>query len=128
MSVYPKTDFKEIIAFVTDGFLLHKIIYEKRRGSYLSMNTWILLLLLLCNSDGGSCQRNNSCGNNRSGRNGDFGNGRDRDCDRGNDRNRDCDCDCDCGNDNDCDGNDSRFEPRFDARPFGGGDNCGCEA
>ncbi len=77
------------------------------------MNTWIILLLLLCCCDGCGCQRNDSCGNNR-----------DRDCDCGNGRDRDCDC----GRDRDCDGNDSRFEPRFDARPFGGRDNCGCDA
>lgn len=91
------------------------------------MNTWILLLLLFCCFDGGGCQRNDSRGNGGNDcpdRDCDCGNGRDRDCDRGNDR----DCDCDRGRDRDCDGNDSRFEPRFDARPFGGGDNCGCDA
>lgn len=101
------------------------------------MNTWILLLLLLGCCDGCGSQRNGSCGNtgndcpdrncgcgNERERDCDCGNGRDRDCDRGNDR----DCDCDRGRDRDCDGNNSRFEPRFDARPFGGGDNCGCDA
>lgn len=135
MQIYPETNFKEITAFVADSFLLHKIIYEKRRGSYQIMNTWILLLLLCC-CDGFGSQRNGSCGNNRPDMDCDCGNirdrdcdcDRDRDCDRGNGRDRDCDCDRDRGRDRNCDGNDSRFEPRFDARPFGGGDNCGCDA
>lgn len=103
------------------------------------MNTWIILLLLLCCCDGCGCQRSGSCGNNRPDRDCECGNIRDRDRDCGRDRDRDCgrdrDCDrndrdrdCDRGRDRDCDRNDSRFEPRFDSRPFGGGDNCGCDA
>lgn len=71
---------------------------------------WILLLLLFC-------------GNNGLGRQSD---------------NDDCGCGCDNGDsrrdsrrsresDNDsCSCNDSRFEPRFESRPFGGS-TCGCE-
>ncbi|MCM1174021.1 MAG: hypothetical protein NC341_03100 [Blautia sp.] len=81
------------------------------------MNTWVLLLLLLCCSGGGNASQNDSVGN--------TGNcGRD-----GERRGRDRDCGCDRNNDygNGCDGNESRFEPRFEARPFGSGETCGCE-
>lgn len=100
------------------------------------MNCWIIPLLLLC------------C--NQSGRGGCMDSGcgcepveppkppcrpRERDCDRDCDcdRNRDCgrDRDCDRDRDDDRDGcackhNDSRFEPRFDARPFNNS-GCGCD-
>lgn len=83
-----------------------------------SMNTWILLLLLLGGSNCCDTRQNDSCR--------DAG-----DCGRGRERGgRDRDCDCDHDHDHhghDCDGMDSRFEPRFDARPFGGGETCGCE-
>lgn len=97
------------------------------------MNCWIIPLLLLCWNQNGRC----GCA--------DKGCGcepveppkppcrpRERECDR----DRDCDCDRnrdrDCGRDrdNDRDGcpcnNDSRFEPRFDARPFNNS-GCGCD-
>ena len=81
------------------------------------MNAWIILLLLLAGNNGGnSC----GCGNRNDGMNrrgGDCGcngdsdrEGRDRD---GRDRDRDCDG--------------SRFEPRFDSRPFNDRETCGCE-
>lgn len=116
------------------------------------MNCWIILWFLLCGNQNGrgvcdpgcGCEpveppkppcrprerecdrdRNRDCDCNR-----DRDCGRDRDCDRDRDRdcnrNRDCDCDraperesCPCNND-------SRFEPRFDARPFGNA-GCGCD-
>ena len=72
----------------------------------------ILLLLFFCGQNGLNCRNDNDC---------------DRDCDRDRDRN--------CGesrrsreSDNDsCPCNESRFEPRFESRPFGGGSTCGCE-
>ncbi|MCM1143583.1 MAG: hypothetical protein NC318_04885 [Blautia sp.] len=81
------------------------------------MNAWIILLFLLMNRSGGcntdnGCDREPDCGR---GRNQDFGGSRERDCDR----DRDCDCD-----DRD---RESRFEPRFEARPFVGRETCGCE-
>ena len=64
------------------------------------MNAWIILLLLLAGNNGGSgCGCSRSDGMNRRGG--------------------------DCGCDRDCDG--SRFEPRFDARPFNDRETCGCE-
>ncbi|MDE6846926.1 MAG: hypothetical protein K2J99_14350 [Lachnospiraceae bacterium] len=93
------------------------------------MNCWIIPLLLLCWNQ-----------------NGRWGNGepgcgcepveppcrpRERECDRDRDRDRDCECGRDRNNDRDCDGcpcnnNDSRFEPRFDSRPFNNS-GCGCD-
>lgn len=89
------------------------------------MNTWILLLLLLSGSNG--CGgRDVSCRDEKdNGRGRECGGGSGRDRDR--DRDREHDCGCDRDRERDCDGNDSRFEPRFDARPFGGGETCGCE-
>lgn len=103
------------------------------------MNSWLILLLLLFadgNCSGGNgdsdcgCERNGfgqtgyrSGGNDL---NGGFGRG------FGSGRNRDNDGDCGCertrGNDDDCGcgGNESRFESRFDAKPFGNTD-CGCD-
>ncbi len=108
------------------------------------MNCWIIPLLLLCFSRSGcadtgcGCEpiappkppcrpRERECDRDRD---------RDRDCDCGRDRDRDRDCgrdrDRDCGRDrdNDRDGcpcnNESRFEPRFDARPFSNS-GCGCD-
>ncbi|MDE7016175.1 MAG: hypothetical protein K2P65_01190 [Lachnospiraceae bacterium] len=86
------------------------------------MNTWIILLFLLCcNPSGCGCSQNN--GMNRRCR--DFGcdNDFDRDRDRG--RGRGCDCDHDHDHGHDC--KDSKFEPRFDARPFSDRETCGCE-
>lgn len=78
------------------------------------MNAWIILLFLLmgnCNSD---CSGRSGRGSRRS--DGDCG------CDNDRNRGRDRDGDRDCG----C--NDSRFEPRFDSRPFRDGrETCGCE-
>lgn len=114
-----------------------RYLMRKRRGSHCIMNTWIILLFLL------SCCSDCGCNGSRQGRGGDCRS--DRDCDRDRDcddrrdrdcgRDRDCDCgrdrdrDCDCGRDrdDDCDRNGSRFEPRFDTRPFGDRENCGCE-
>lgn len=72
------------------------------------MSAWVILLFLLC---GG----NTSCGCSRN--------------DGMNRRSRDCGCDRDSGfdKDRDCDYNESRFEPRFDARPFSERETCGCE-
>lgn len=90
------------------------------------MNAWIILLFLLARNNSGSC-----------GCDGGFGRDRDCGCDGDSGRDRDCDCDRDRGRDRgrdrdgDCDNNGSRFEPRFDARPFGDRDRdretCGCE-
>lgn len=84
------------------------------------MNAWIILLFLLARNNSGSCgcdgmdRRDRDCG-----------------CDRGDMNRRDRDRDCGCDRDNDCDNNGSRFEPRFDARPFTDRDRdretCGCE-
>lgn len=73
---------------------------------------WILLLLLFCG--------NNGCGRQNDHDDRDCGCERDRnDSCRDSRRSRDCDNDsCSC--------NDSRFEPRFESRPFGGS-TCGCE-
>lgn len=91
------------------------------------MNCWIIPLLLLCwNQNGrGGC--------------GEPGCGcepveppcrpRERECDRGRDRDRDCERGRDRDNDRDgcpCNNNDSRFEPRFDSRPFNNS-GCGCD-
>ena len=76
------------------------------------MNAWIILLLLLAGNNGGSgcgCS-SRSDGMNRRG--GDCGCDRDSERD-GRERDRDCDG--------------SRFEPRFDARPFNDRETCGCE-
>ena len=120
MSVYSEAYFKEINTFVADIFFLHKIFYEKMERKLFTMNTWILLLLLLgCSNGCGSCQ-DEPCRDARDcGRGREHGGGRDRDCDCGHDH--------DHNHHHDCDGDDSRFEPRFDARPFGGGETCGCE-
>ena len=120
------------------------------------MNCWIILLLLLSGNQNGcrcieepecGCEpptppcrprdRERECDRDRD-RDCDCGRDRDRDCDRGRDRDRDCDrgrdrdCDCDRGRDCDADrnpcscNNDSRFEPRFDSRPFNNS-GCGCD-
>ena len=78
------------------------------------MNAWIILLFLLmgnrssgCQSEQNSCQNDRDCGCGDRGRNNDG---------RGRSREQDCGCD------------DSRFEPRFDSRPFRDGrETCGCE-
>ena len=105
------------------------------------MNSWLILLILLsfnqngcrdnrdidCDRDFGNGrgrERDNDCGNGRGReRDNDCGNGRVRepDFERGNDIGRDCDCDTDL--DSRGGNNESRFEPRFDGRPF---DNSGC--
>lgn len=72
------------------------------------MSAWIILLFLLCGGNTGcGCAQND--GMNR--------------------RDNDCGCDRDSGfeRNRDCDRNESRFEPRFDARPFGERETCGCE-
>lgn len=76
------------------------------------MGAWIIWLLLFCCNSG--CSDN---GNNRS-------NERSCGCDGDNNNNgrgRDRDCGCDKDNNN------SRFESRFDTRPFGNRETCGCE-
>lgn len=100
------------------------------------MNSWLILLLLLsCNRNGRGYSRDYDCGCDQ----GDFRRfpgGRDwerdsnNDCERdsGRGRNRDNDGDCDCDDDRDSRGfnnNESRFEPRFDGRPFNNSE-CGC--
>lgn len=116
------------------------------------MNSWIILLFLLfanqngcgsCGDSGCGCDKPEPpcCPGNRS-RDRDCD--RDCDCDRNRNRDRDCDCDrdrdCDRGRDRDCDcgrernndrdscgcNNESRFEQRFDARPFNNS-GCGCD-
>ncbi len=90
------------------------------------MNCWIIPLLLLGWNQNGRCGNGNSecrpveppkppC------------RPRERECDR------DRECDCDCGRDRDddrdgcpCNNNESRFEPRFDSRPFNNS-GCGCD-
>ncbi|MBP3476576.1 MAG: hypothetical protein J6K48_09690 [Lachnospiraceae bacterium] len=63
----------------------------------------ILLLLLFCNQNGFGCHNDNDCG-----------------CEKVEPR-------CPRESDKDsCSCNDSRFEPRFESRPFGGS-TCGCE-
>lgn len=104
--------------FVADSSFLHKIFYEKKERKLFAMNTWILLLLLLSCSNGCGCGQDDSCRDA-----GDCGRGRERSGGSGRDR----DCDCGHDHDHDCNRDDSRFEPRFDARPFGGGETCGCE-
>lgn len=100
------------------------------------MNCWIILLFLLFWNQNGrngiddsgcgcepvdppcrprererECERARDCDCDRD---------RDRDCDRGRERERGSERDnCPCNND-------SRFEPRFDARPFGNS-GCGCD-
>ena len=102
------------------------------------MNSWLILLLLLFGNQNGCCKNGNSdCGHDSDrmqggyrlsekgwdgDRNGNFereyGRGsRDNDFDRGGD-----DDSCGCNNNN----NESRFEPRFDSRPFSNSD-CGCD-
>ena len=84
------------------------------------MSAWIILLFFMMgnsncgNSNCGCSGQNSSCRDN-----GGYGRDRDRDRDfeRGRDRDRDGDCGC----------NEQRFEPRFDARPFGERETCGCE-
>lgn len=79
------------------------------------MNAWIILLFLLMGNRGSDCgcqRAQNSCNDNN-----DCGCGRERSRNNGG-RNRDNDCGCD----------DSRFEPRFDSRPFRDNrETCGCE-
>lgn len=78
---------------------------------------WLILLLLFCGQNGGSCGRNGNGGRN------------------------DCGCDepvrpcarpepvCGRQEQDSCPCEDSRFEPRFEQRPFNGnGSTCGCEA
>lgn len=97
------------------------------------MNCWIIPLLLLCwNQNGRGGCADSSCGCEPIEPPKPPCRPRERECDR----DRDCDCgrdrDRDCGRDrdNDRDGcpcnNDSRFEPRFDARPFNNS-GCGCD-
>ncbi|MDE7177138.1 MAG: hypothetical protein K2O59_04925 [Lachnospiraceae bacterium] len=95
---------------------------------------WIILLLLFCGQNGNGIFGGN--GNGGCGRNGNDGYGR-----SGNDGRNGCGCDepvrpcarsesprgrqdaesCPC--------EESRFEPRFEQRPFNGnGSTCGCEA
>ena len=72
------------------------------------MNAWIILLLLLAGNNGG-----NSCG-----------------CSNRNDGMNRRSGDCGCDRESERDGRDrdgSRFEPRFDARPFNDRETCGCE-
>lgn len=78
------------------------------------MNAWIILLFLLmgnrgcCKEEQDACPKDDNCG---CGRENNRNNG-------GRNREQDCGCDCD----------DSRFEPRFDSRPFRDGrETCGCE-
>lgn len=74
------------------------------------MSAWIILLFLLLGNSGCGCpQREDSCPHDD-----------DRDCGCGRDRDFHDD-------DRDCDRNESRFEPRFDARPFSDRETCGCE-
>lgn len=80
----------------------------------MHMSAWIILLFFCCcNPSGCGCSQNN--GMNRRcmdfGCDNDFGRGGRRDHER----------------DNDCDCNESKFEPRFDARPFSDRETCGCE-
>ena len=100
------------------------------------MNCWILVLLLLCCGNNGSCLGGRcDCDNGR--KDGDCGcNRRNDDCGRNNRRDNDCGCDRrndnrnnnrrddDCGWEACC-----RPEPRFEARPFMFNQNsgCGCE-
>ncbi|MDE6389199.1 MAG: hypothetical protein K2L82_15485 [Lachnospiraceae bacterium] len=97
------------------------------------MNCWIIpLLLLFWNQNGRGGCADSGCGCEPIEPPQPPCRPRERECDR----NRDCDCgrdrDRDCGRDrdNDRDGcpcnNDSRFEPRFDARPFNNS-GCGCD-
>lgn len=95
---------------------------------------WIILLLLFCGQN-----RNGIFGRNGNGgcdRNENDGCGR-----NGNDGRNGCGCDesarsrarseSSCGRDEQesCPCEDSRFEPRFEQRPFSGnGSTCGCEA
>lgn len=76
------------------------------------MSAWIILLFLLLGNSGCGCpQREDSCPHDD-----------DRDCGCSRGRDRDFHDD-----DHDCDRNESRFEPRFDARPFSDRETCGCE-
>lgn len=69
------------------------------------MNSCIILFLLLfCNSNGFGGRNNNECG-----------------CDNADSRRGERESDKDS-----CSCNESRFEPRFESRPFGGS-TCGCE-
>lgn len=90
---------------------------------------WIIPLLLLswCQNGRGGCG-NSGCG---------FEpvdppcRPRERECDRDRERDRECGRNRDNDRDNDrdgcpCNNNDSRFEPRFDARPFNNS-GCGCD-
>lgn len=82
------------------------------------MNAWIILLFLLM----GNCNSDCSCKSGRSSRQSDrdCGCDRERGSNRNSDRSRNQEQDCGC--------NDSRFEPRFDSRPFRDGrETCGCE-
>lgn len=67
----------------------------------------ILLLLLFCSQNGFGCQNDNGCG-----------------CDEREHSNESC-CQREPERDS-CSCNESRFEPRFESRPFGGS-TCGCE-
>lgn len=111
------------------------------------MNSWLILLVLLsCNRIGSGNGRDYDCGygqgeprrfpggrdwdgDNDCGRNRDndceSGRGRERDFERGSDRNRDCDCDTDRDS-RGYNNNESRFDPRYDSRPFNNSD-CGCD-
>ena len=90
------------------------------------MNCWIILWFLLCGNQNGRGVCDPGCGCEPVEPPKPPCRPRERECDR--DRNRDCDCNrdraperesCPCNND-------SRFEPRFDARPFGNA-GCGCD-
>lgn len=98
------------------------------------MNSWIILLLLSCwNQNGRGCVDEPQCGCEPVAppcrpRERECERDRDNDCDRNRDRDCDCDRDRDCGADREpcpCN-NDSRFEPRFDSRPFNN-TGCGCD-
>lgn len=91
------------------------------------MNCWIIPLLLLCfNRNGRSGCADTGCGCEPIAPPKPPCRPRERECDRDRDRDRDCGRD----RDNDRDGcpcnNESRFEPRFDARPFSNS-GCGCD-
>ncbi|MCM1039147.1 MAG: hypothetical protein NC314_02525 [Roseburia sp.] len=79
------------------------------------MNAWIILLFCLLGNSGGRQGNNGSCPQENESSCG-CGNGRETNFGRG--RNDDCDFN---------DFNESRFEPRFEARPFAERETCGCE-
>lgn len=95
------------------------------------MNTWLILLfLLLGNQGGGRSDASSGCGcaDNGCGQTGfrTGGNAPGSGRNRGNNGN-DCGCARERDNDCGCDGAESRFEPRFDARPFNNNQDCGCD-